>query len=216
MAVTAATTASADDWYTLPVLQGRFVRLEPLTVEHAAGYLAAAGTDGAADEVFRWLSTPGSKSGAPRTTADAHTDIAAALAARARGTRLPYAQIDASTGEVAGTSSYYDIDPAARTVAIGHTWLGRRWWRSGHNTESKLLMLTHAFDTLGAARLVWHTDIYNERSQAAIARLGATREGELRKHRIRRDGSWRTTVQFSMTDDDWPAARDRLSARLTA
>ncbi len=75
-------------------------------------------------------------------------------------------------------------------------------------------MLSHAFDTLGAARVVWHTDIYNERSQAAIARLGATREGELRKHRIRRDGSWRTTVQYSMTDDDWPTAREFLAGRL--
>ena len=74
--------------------------------------------------------------------------------------------------------------------------------------------MTYAFDTLGAARVVWHTDIHNERSQAAIARLGATREGELRKHRIRRDGSWRTSVQYSMTDDDWPTARDRLTARL--
>ena len=115
-----------------------------------------------------------------------------------------------------GTSSYYDIVPAVRTIAIGHTWLGRRWWRTGHNTESKLLMLTHAFDTLGAARVVWHTDIHNARSQAAIARLGATREGELRKHRIRRDGSWRTTVQYSMTDDDWPAARERLADRLAS
>jgi RimJ/RimL family protein N-acetyltransferase len=75
-------------------------------------------------------------------------------------------------------------------------------------------MLTHAFDALGAARVVWHTDIYNERSQAAIGRLGATREGELRKHRIRRDGSWRTTVQYSMTDDDWPVARHFLTDRL--
>jgi RimJ/RimL family protein N-acetyltransferase len=75
-------------------------------------------------------------------------------------------------------------------------------------------MLTHAFETLGAARVVWHTDVDNERSRAAIARLGATREGELRKHRIRRDGSWRTTVQYSMIDDDWPAARDFLTTRL--
>jgi hypothetical protein len=73
--------------------------------------------------------------------------------------------------------------------------------------------MRYAFETLGVARLVWHTDIYNERSQRAIERLGATREGELRKHRIRRDGSWRTTVQYSMTDDDWPTARARLEAR---
>jgi RimJ/RimL family protein N-acetyltransferase len=75
-------------------------------------------------------------------------------------------------------------------------------------------MMGHAFDTLGAARVVWHTDIYNERSQAAIERLGATREGVLRKHRIRKDGSWRDSVQYAMTDDDWPAAQARLAARL--
>jgi RimJ/RimL family protein N-acetyltransferase len=196
-----------DDWYAMPVLTGRLIRLEPLAYEHAAGYLAAAGPD--ADEVFRWLSPA-----PPRTLDDARAHIAAALAARARGVRFAYAQFDAVTGEFAGTSSYYEVDPAVRTLGIGHTWLGTRWWRTGHNTESKLLMLGHAFDTLGAARVVWHTDINNTRSQAAIARLGATREGELRKHRIRRDGSWRTTVQYSMTDDDWPAARAFLTKRL--
>jgi RimJ/RimL family protein N-acetyltransferase len=199
----------------MPVLTGRLVRLQPLAAEHLSGYLAAAGTGEDAEDIFRWVMTPGSTSGAPRTLEDARTDIAAALAARARGERFAYAQFDAVTGEFAGTTSYYDVVPAARTVSIGHTWLGKRWWRRGHNTESKLLMLSHAFDTLGAARVVWHTDIYNTRSQAAIARLGATREGELRKHRIRRDGSWRTTVQYSMTDDDWPAARRFLTERLT-
>lgn len=203
-----------DEWYALPVLTGALIRLEPLAIEHAPGYLAAAGTDGDAEEVFRWLSSPGSASGAPRTLDDARCDILSALAARARGERFAYAQIDAATGDFAGTSSFYEIDPKARAVAIGHTWLGRRWWRTGHNTESKLLMLRHAFDTLGAARVVWHTDIRNLRSQEAIARLGATREGELRKHRIRRDGSWRTTVQYSMVDDDWPEVRRRLEDRL--
>jgi N-acetyltransferase len=199
----------------MPVLSGALIRLEPLAFEHAEGYLAAAGTGTDAEDVFRWVTTPGSAAtGAPRTLADARADVAASLAARGRGERFAYAQIDAVTGEFAGTSSYYDIAPGVRTLAIGHTWLGKRWWRTGHNTESKLLMLTHAFDTLGAARVVWHTDVRNERSQAAIARLGAAREGELRKHRIRRDGSWRTTVQYSMTDDDWPAARDFLAKRL--
>jgi N-acetyltransferase len=200
---------SPDEWYALPVLSGKLIRLEPLAIEHAAGYLAAAGTGTDADDVFRWMSTS-----PPQTLDDARGAIAAALAARARGERLAYAQFDADSGEFAGTSSFYDIGPDVRTIAIGHTWLGRRWWRTGHNTESKLLMLTHAFDGLGAARVVWHTDIRNERSQAAIERLGATREGELRKHRIRRDGSWRTTVQYSMTDDDWPTARAFLTNRL--
>lgn len=193
----------------MPVLTGRLIRLEPLAYEHADGYLAAAGTGADADEVFRWMYPP-----APQSLAEARAQIVTALAARAKGERFAYAQFDAATGEFAGTSSYYDIVPAVRTIAIGHTWLGKRWWRTGHNTESKLLMLTHAFDTLGAARVVWHTDINNTRSQDAIARLGATREGELRKHRIRRDGSWRTTVQYSMTDDDWPATREFLTSRL--
>jgi RimJ/RimL family protein N-acetyltransferase len=206
--------APHDAWYAMPVLTGRLLRLRPVAAEDAPGYLAAAGTGADAEEVFRWLRSPGSVTGAPRTLEDATLDVDAALAARAHGSRLAYAQTDADTGEFAGTSSYYEIDPGLRTVSIGHTWLGRRWWRTGHNTESKLLMLTHAFDALGAARVVWHTDIHNERSQAAIARLGALREGELRKHRLRRDGSWRTTVQFSMTDDDWPAARARLTERL--
>ena len=203
---------STDHWYAMPRLEGRLIQLRPLVAEDVDGYLAAAGAE--AEEVFRWLRSPGSASGAPRTADDARLDVDAALAARARGERFAYAQIDAATGEFAGTTSYYEVHPALRTLGIGHTWLGRRWWRSGHNTESKLLLLTHAFDTVGAARVVWHTDIHNERSQAAIARLGATREGEFPKHRIRRDGSWRTTVQFAMTDDDWPAARERLTERL--
>ena len=200
---------SADLWFALPALTGSLVRLEPLVLEHSAGYLAASAQDG--DEVFRWLSVP-----RPATIGDAQEQVAAALAARAHGTRLPYAQVHPGSGEFLGTTSFYEVNPALRTVAIGHTWLGRRWWRTGVNTEAKLLLLAHAFDRLGAARVVWHTDIRNERSQAAIARLGATREGVLRKHRIRPDGSWRDTVQYAMTDDDWPGARDRLTGSLSA
>ena len=113
----------------------------------------------------------------PTTVADAEAHILASLAARARGERFAYAQVDAVTGEFAGTTSFYDVDPALRAIAIGHTWLGRRWWRTGHNTESKLLLMTYAFERLGAARLVWHTDIHNERSQVAIARLGCDARG---------------------------------------
>lgn len=208
-----ASMTSPDAWYALPVLHGQLLRLEPLAIEHAPGYLAAAGTGDAADETFRWLNVHG---GAPVTVADAERQIYDLLGGRARGFVFPYAQIDAVTGEFAGTTSYYDINPTLRTVSIGHTWLGKRWWRTGHNTESKSLMLTHAFDNLGAARVVWHTDIFNTRSQAAIERLGATKEGVLRKHRIRRDGSWRDTVQYSMTDDDWPQVHERLTKRLAA
>jgi RimJ/RimL family protein N-acetyltransferase len=206
--------APADEWYAQPVLAGPLIRLEPLTIEHAEGYLAAATAGTESEQVFRWLNLPSAIGSQPRSPADARAHITSALAARARGERLAWAQIDARTGAVAGTTSFYEIGPAARTVAIGHTWLGQPWWRTGHNTESKLLLLTYAFDQLGAARVVWHTDIYNTRSQAAIERLGATKEGVLRKHRIRRDGSWRDTVQYAMTDDDWPAVRVRLSGFL--
>jgi RimJ/RimL family protein N-acetyltransferase len=198
-----------ENWYCLPVLGGRHIRLEPLAIEHAPGYLLAAGTGDTAEEVFRWLNP-----GAPKDLGEATEHIARSLFARAQGQRLPYAQIDVTSGQVAGTTSLYEINPDLRTLAIGHTWLGQAWWRTAANTEAKLLLLRYAFDELGAARVVWHTDIYNERSQAAIARLGATREGILRKHRIRRDGTWRDSVQFSMIDDDWPTARSRLQARL--
>ena len=195
----------------MPQLTGSLIRLAPMTIEDAGGYLDAVGVDDDAAAVFRWLSTR-----PPRDLGQAQHQIAVALAARAQGDRFAYSQFDVATQRLIGTTSLYEINPALRTLAIGHTWLGRPWWRTGHNTDSKLVLLTYAFEDLGAARVVWHTDIYNERSQAAIARLGATREGVLRKHRIRLDGTWRDTVQYSMTDDDWPAAQAHLTARLEA
>src|ERR1700691_6697696 len=160
------------------------------------------------------MSPPGGALAQPVTLEDAARQMSAAWADRARGARLPYAQIDAARGEFAGTTSFSEVNPALRGLSSGHTWLGQRWWRTGHNTESKLLMLGFAFETLGAVRVVWHTDILNTRSQAAIERLGAVREGVLRKHRLRFDGSWRDTVQYAMVDDAWPAARAALAARL--
>jgi RimJ/RimL family protein N-acetyltransferase len=202
-------------WYAMPTLTGHGVRLEPLTLEHAPGYLAAAGGPEQAAEIFRWQSPPGGALAYPVTVEYARRHITAALTARARGVRLPYAQIDTATGEFAGTTSFADPDPALRNVTIGYTWLGQRWWHSGANAGAKLLMMTFAFETLGAVRVVWVTDILNLRAQAAIERLGAPREGVLRKHRRRFDGSWRDTVMYAMVDDDWPAAKRQLLARLT-
>ena len=132
----------------------------------------------------------------------------------------PWAQVDAASGRAIGMTTFYEIGASLRTVAIGHTWLGRPYWRQGHNppqaggapTEAKLLLLTRAFDDLGCVRVVWQTDVRNERSQAAITRLGAAREGLLRKHRRRPDGSWRDTVAYAMLNDEWPTARARLAA----
>jgi len=197
-------------WYAQSCLSGTKVRLVPLQIEHAAGFRTALHAQDGAAAVYQWLGSP-----APAATEDAaRAEVVLALAARSRGERLPYAQLDASTGEFIGTTSFYEVNPAARALAIGYTWLGMPWWRTGHNTESKLLMLTEAFEALGAARVVWHTDVRNERSRRAIERLGATSEGVLRKHRIRANGTWRDSAQYAMTDDDWPAVKQQLHARL--
>ncbi|MGI5215121.1 GNAT family N-acetyltransferase [Plantactinospora sp. CA-290183] len=203
-------------WYALPVLTGRRIRLEPLTLEHAPGYLAAAGTEPDDAEVFRWQSPPGGALLQPVTIEDATRHISTALAARATGTRLPYAQIDTRTGEFVGTTSFADPQPTLLALSIGYTWLGRAWWRSGLNTDSKLAMMTFAFETLGAVRVALHTDNNNIRSKQAIERLGASREGVLRKHRRRADGTWRDTVLYAIVDDAWPAAKERLLARQAA
>ncbi len=194
-----------DAWNETPRLVGQHVALQPLTHEHAAGLLAASDDD----EVFRWQAFA-----RPRTQADAEALVDLYLDRPASNPALSWAQIDLASGDVAGLTTYYDIDENVRTVAIGSTWLGRRFWRTGVNTESKLLLLRHAFDDLGCARVVWHVDVFNERSQAAVARIGGVREGVMRKHKIRRDGSWRDTVLFSMLDTEWPEAREALQKRL--
>jgi N-acetyltransferase len=206
--------ADDDLWYAMPTLAGRFVRLEPLTLEHAPDYLAAAGTSAEAAEIFRWQSPPGGALAQPTVVQDARQHIMAALAARARGTRLPYAQIDVANGRFAGTTSFLDPDPCLRSVTIGNTWLGRQWWGNGINAEAKLLMSTFAFEVLGAVRVTLVTDIRNQRAQTAIEALGAVKEGVLRKHRRRSDGSWRDTVLYAIVDDDWPQVKQGLTARL--
>ncbi len=190
------------DFLDVPDLIGKHVRLERLQPHHAEGLLVASDDD----EVFTWQLFY-----RPTTLAEAEKLIDLY---RSRSNTLSWAQVDQASGEVAGLTTYYDIDPARRTLAIGATWLGRRFWRTGINTEAKLLLLRRAFDELGCARVVWHVDIKNELSQAAVERIGGEREGVLRKHIIRRDGSWRDTVLYSMIDDEWPAACDALELKL--
>ncbi|MEV4826072.1 bifunctional pyridoxamine 5'-phosphate oxidase family protein/GNAT family N-acetyltransferase [Micromonospora sp. NPDC049274] len=192
-------------WHDPVPLRGEHVLLEPLDLAHADDLHTAT----ADDDVWRHLTVP-----RPTEPAGTAAVIASTLAAQQRGERVPWVQRCAVTGAVVGTTSYYEIDPERRSVGIGHTFLGRPWWRTGINTEAKLLLLGRAFDDLGAVRVVWHTDIRNARSQAAIERLGATREGVLRMHKQRPDGSWRDTVQYSMTVDEWPNAQARLRERL--
>jgi RimJ/RimL family protein N-acetyltransferase len=196
----------AIDWSARPTLLGDRLALTPIELDDAPGFLAALGGPDDAAAVLQHLTFR-----APADLPATQTLIAGMIAAP---DRIAYAQKLRATGEFVGTTSFYEIVPALRAIAIGHTWIGRRHWRTGVNTESKLLMLTRAFEGLEAERVVWHTDIRNVRSQQAIERLGAQREGVLRHHRLRVDGSWRDTVQYSMLADEWPAVRDRLTAAL--
>jgi RimJ/RimL family protein N-acetyltransferase len=189
------------DWTAPVTLGGARLLLTPLRLSDARDFVRALGGPAEAADVTAHLSYRSPD------LAEARRIITTALTT---ADQLPFAQRLAETGEFVGTTSFYDLEPARRSVAIGQTWLARRYWRTGLNTESKLLMLRHAFETLAAERVVWHTDIRNLRSQAAIERLGATREGVLRHHRRRPDGSLRDTVQYSMVSPEWPDVRQRL------
>lgn len=182
-------------------LEGRVVRLEPLDECHAAG-LAAAATE----DLFTYHFPP-----AEFTPEGFRAQIAALRSAPGW---LPFATVLRETGETVGTTSFLDIRPEHRALEIGFTWIGRAWQGTAVNPEAKLLQLRHAFDTLGALRVQLKTDARNLHSQKAIAKLGATREGTLRKHMILPDGAVRDTVMFSITDDDWPRVRADLEARL--
>lgn len=191
----------------LPVtLTGRHVRLEPLSPDHLDDLFASGGGD---EEVWRWQGGP-----APRTREELGEKLTALLAAARQGVYVPFAVVHRGSGRAVGWTTYMDIDVANERLEIGSTWYGRAYWRSAVNTETKLLLFTHAFEELGMGRVQLKTDHLNERSQAAIARLGARREGVLRRHRLRHDGSWRDTVYFSLLADEWPEAKSRLRARL--
>ncbi|HEY1177389.1 MAG TPA: GNAT family protein [Phytomonospora sp.] len=193
------------DWFDRPVLAGAHVRLEPLSPDHAEGLFAASGDPG----IWSWL-----RHRQPSTVDEMRAIVAGSLAAHAAGKTVPWVQLDASSGEVAGTTSYHDVEAADRGLCIGGTWIGAKWQRTGVNTEAKLLLLDRAFGDLGAERVAWHTDDRNERSQRAIERLGAVRDGVLRRHRLRPDGTFRDTVVYSIIAEEWPAARERLVAKL--
>lgn len=194
-------------WHVAAPLAGRHVRLEQMEPSHVEGLFAAV----AQAEVWQFLPTV-----CPARPEDMAEIVGTALRAQWAGERVPWVQRDPVTGEVLGMTMYHDVDEAGRSLGIGHTILGRRWWRTAVNTESKLLLLERAFDVLGAERVFWYTDIRNERSQRAIARLGATRDGLIRRHRLRPDGTWRDSVIFAMTIDEWPAAAARLRERLSS
>ncbi|MFC0067347.1 bifunctional pyridoxamine 5'-phosphate oxidase family protein/GNAT family N-acetyltransferase [Umezawaea endophytica] len=193
-------------WSTATPLRGEHVILEPLDLAHVPDLLAAT----AHDEVWQHLHLR-----RPADAAEMTAIVADALRDHRTGARVPWVQRDARSGAVAGTTSYYDISEGRASVAIGHTIIGRPWWRTGLNTEAKLLLLSRAFDELAAERVEWHVDTENTRSHRAVERVGATREGVLRHHHRRQsDGSLRDMVVYSMTADEWPALRARLTSAL--
>jgi len=180
------------------------VRLEPLGLHHLDG-LRRAAADGELWNL-RITSVPDPD--------DTQGYIERALQGRADGNRLAFAVVDAKSGEVIGSSSYHDILPAVDRVEIGYTWYGKSRQGTHVNAAAKLLLMTHAFETLGAKLVGWRTDNFNFASQRAIERLGARRDGVIRHHALRRDGSVRDTVMYSMTVFEWPEAKAELLSRL--
>jgi RimJ/RimL family protein N-acetyltransferase len=193
-------------WVEPITLSGAVVRLEPLGPQHVDGLLRAA-----ADPAI-WLWMPEDPSGSREAMARWLED---ALAQRDAGTQLPFAIVTQAGGVVIGSTRYLEIMPHDHTLEIGWTWLAHEAQRTAVNTECKYLLLRHAFEDLGAMRVQLKTDLRNTRSQAAIERLGAVREGVLRKHRIVQGQHQRYTVVYSIIDDEWPAAKARLEGWLT-
>ncbi|WP_018178874.1 GNAT family N-acetyltransferase [Jongsikchunia kroppenstedtii] len=194
-------TSLPRDWIGGPTLTGDRVVLTPVTPADAEA-LAATIDDPAA---FAWTPVPIGVE-ATRQFINLALDTP---------NRLAFTVTDRRSDAIVGTTSYYEISPTYRSLAIGFTWYTSSAQGAGVNPDAKYLLLRHAFETLGAVRVVWHTDERNAQSRAAILKLGTTFEGLLRKHRPAVDGGWRTTAQYSMVDDEWPDCRDRLRARIT-
>ena len=181
-------------------LQARGIKLLPLSLAHEDG-LRIAAADGELWNI-RVTSVP-----EPEQTRQYIED---ALAMRVAGNRFAFAVTDAATGTVLGSSSYHDILPTARRVEIGYTWYARRCQRTHVNTACKLLLMTHAFEVLGCNVVGWRTDNFNFASQQAIERLGAHKDGVIRGHAMRRDGTVRDTVMYSLRSGEWPEVRAQL------
>ena len=181
-------------------LSARGITLVPLDASHEAG-LRAAAADGALWSL-RVTSVP--------EPAQTRKYIEDALQMRADGNRFAFAVLEDATGTVLGTTSYHDILPAVKRVEIGYTWYAQRCQRTHVNTTCKLLMLQHAFDTLGCKVVGWRTDNFNFASQRAIERLGAKKDGVIRGHAMRRDGTIRDTVMYSLTAGEWPEVKAQL------
>lgn len=186
-------------------LEGRHIRLEALSLAHHA-QLCAAGLD---EAIWRW-----NPRGAVRTPEEMRAYIEHALEQQAAGESLPFATVERISGCAVGSTRFAEIDRANRRVEIGYTWITPVWQRTAVNTEAKYLMLRHAFETLGCIRVELKTDSLNERSRAAIRRIGAHEEGIFRNHMVTASGRLRHSVYFSIIDSEWPQVKAALEAKL--
>ena len=190
------------DWRTPVILTGKFVRLEPMTEAHVSG-LTAVGLDGSIWEHMLF--------GEMRSADDMRRWVQGILSQP----DFPFAVIHLESGRVAGATRYLNIATEHRGLEIGGTWYGVDFQRTAVNTECKYLLLKHAFETLGCIRVQFKTDLRNVRSQVAIERLGAKREGVLRNHMVMPDGTYRDSVFYSILDIEWPIIKERLEEKLS-
>ncbi|MBD8636819.1 GNAT family protein [Stenotrophomonas sp. CFBP 13725] len=195
--------SSADHWVQVPTLRGRHVSLEPLQPSHVPGLQQAVQGSGLDQLWFTQVPAP----------PDVAAYVDAALQAQAEGRVLPFVICDAA-GDIVGSTRYYGLDASVPTLSIGYTWHAPRVQRTGLNTEAKLLLLQHAFETLGCLSVVFETSWFNHASRTAIARLGAKQDGVLRNHRRHPDGTPRDTVIFSIIDAEWTGVKRHLQFRL--
>jgi RimJ/RimL family protein N-acetyltransferase len=186
------------------ILEGRWVRLEPLSSAHIQ---ALSEIDDLAG-IFRWFPKP------VHNLSDMQEYTESALAAQQAGLALPFATIALSTGKIVGSTRFMAIDRLNRRVEIGSTWLNTAWQKTRLNSEAKYLMLAHAFERSGAVRVEFKTDAHNAKSRAALIRLGAIEEGVLRNHMITSAGRLRDSVYFSITHGEWPRVKAQLERRL--
>jgi RimJ/RimL family protein N-acetyltransferase len=193
-------------WVSPVTLDGRIVRLEPLSLEHAEG-LAEVGLDPA---IWRWTLAR------PRDVGDIRAWIEATLANRGAGTEMAFATIDVATGRPIGSTRFLSIVPEHRRLEIGWTWIAPAWQRRGANQEAKYLQLRHAFEDLGANRVEFKTDSRNEKANPALLSIGATFEGTFRNHMIMPDGPLRHSNYYAVVVEDWPRVKAMLEARIAS
>lgn len=196
-------TALPAAWQQVPVLTGRHARLEPMSRDHVDGLRAVLAGDALSALWFTQV---------PKA-ADVEHYVEAVLAAQADGRVLPFV-VRGADGRIVGSTRFYGLEADVPKLSIGYTWYAPDVQRTGVNTETKLLLLTHAFETLGCISVVFETSWFNHRSRTAIARLGAKQDGVLRNHKRHTDGSPRDTVVFSIIDGEWPAVKRNLLAKL--